>query len=118
MGSAPKIDKYVFGEIVIDGVTYSSDLVITPEGVFPNWWRIEGHRLHFEDVEEYLSKVVIDVLVIGTGSSGLMKVGEEVLRELKARGIEVIVLPSKDACEAYNKLKDHKRVMGVFHLTC
>lgn len=114
----PKIESYRFGAINIDGVEYKSDVVVTPEGVFPNWWRIEGHKLHFEDIEQFLSKSVIDILVVGTGASGVMKVTEELLRELKARGIEVIALPSGEACEVYNRLKDQKRVMGVFHLTC
>ncbi|MBC7238598.1 MAG: hypothetical protein H5T71_00675, partial [Chloroflexi bacterium] len=72
----------------------------------------------FEDIREYLSKTVVDMVVVGTGANGLMKVTEEVLKELKARGIEIVVLPSHKACEVYNKLKDEKRVMGVFHLTC
>ncbi|MCS7233663.1 MAG: MTH938/NDUFAF3 family protein [Synergistetes bacterium] len=114
----PKIEKYKFGTIVIDGIEYKSDVVVTPEGVFSDWWRIEGHKLHFEDIEEFLSKSVIDVLIVGTGASGIMKVTEDLLKELKARGIEVIALPSQEACEIYNKLKDRKRVMGVFHLTC
>lgn len=114
----PKIESYRFGAITIDGIEYKSDVVVTPEGVFSDWWRIEGHKLYFEDIERFLSKSIIDVLVIGTGASGVMKVTEELLKELKARGIEVIVLPSGEACGVYNKLKDKKRVMGVFHLTC
>ncbi|MCD6363351.1 MAG: Mth938-like domain-containing protein [Synergistetes bacterium] len=115
---APKIDSYSFGEIIIDGVKYKSDVVVSPVGVFPNWWRLEGHKLQLEDLKDYLSKVVIDVLIAGTGASGLMKVSDEVRREMRARGIELIALPTDDACKLYNELREHKRVMGVFHLTC
>ncbi len=114
----PKIDKYSFGEIVIDGIRYESDVVILPEGVFSDWWRLEGHKLHLEDIREYLSKAVIDVLVVGTGASGIMKVMDEVMLEMRARGIEVIALPTGEACKVYNDLSTKKRVMGVFHLTC
>lgn len=114
----PRIDKYSFGEIVVDGISYNRDLVILPSGVFSNWWRLEGHKLHMEDIEDYLSKAVIDVLVIGTGINGVMKVTEEVLVEMKARGIEVVALRTPEACNLYNELRNRKRVMGVFHLTC
>ncbi len=115
---APKIEGYSFGEIIIDGVKYKSDVVISPAGVFPNWWRLEGLKLQMEDLKEYLSKAVVDVLIVGTGASGLMKVSGEVEKEMKVRGIELIALPTGEACKLYNELRDRKRVMGVFHLTC
>lgn len=37
---------------------------------------------------------------------------------LAKKGIEVLILPTKDAVERYNELAPKKRVAALFHLTC
>ena len=37
------IESYGFGRMKIDGVTYTSDLIIFADHVKSDWWRIEGH---------------------------------------------------------------------------
>ena len=34
-----KITNYSFGHIEVDGLGYSSDIIITPDGVQDGWWR-------------------------------------------------------------------------------
>ena len=112
------IESYRFGKIVINGKSYSSDVIIIGDHVKSNWWRREGHRLHIEDLEEVTSRDV-EVLVVGTGYFGLMKVPEDVKRFLAEKGIEVIVQKTADACKTFNKLKDSgKKVAAALHLTC
>ncbi len=36
-----RIDHYVFGKMVVDGKTYTSDLIVYPDRVDPSWWRPE-----------------------------------------------------------------------------
>jgi hypothetical protein len=36
--AVPKIESYHFGEIVIDGRRYSSDVIIYPDRVEGQWW--------------------------------------------------------------------------------
>lgn len=38
------IAGYRFGRIDIDGRTYTSDVIITPERVIDSWWRQRGMR--------------------------------------------------------------------------
>ena len=45
-----KIEHYSFGNITIDGQTYTSDVIIYPERVDASWWRKEGHNLQIEDL--------------------------------------------------------------------
>ena len=112
------IESYDFGSIRVRGRNYSSDLIIFPDHVRPNWWRKEGHRLCIEDLEEVVNRKP-EVLVIGTGYSGLMRVPEEVKRYMAERGIEVIVQPTKDACETFNRLlRSGRKVAAALHLTC
>ena len=35
----PQIESYSFGEVVIDGKRYRSDVIVFPDRVKPNWWR-------------------------------------------------------------------------------
>ncbi|MFC1932941.1 MTH938/NDUFAF3 family protein [Chloroflexota bacterium] len=78
------IDSYRFGEIVINGKSYSSDIVISPDRVRDNWCRKTGHELCLEDIAEVIAGNP-EVLVVGTGASGLVKVLPEVERVAQAR---------------------------------
>lgn len=113
----PHIESYSFGKVTIDGAAYDSDVIVCPDGVRPNWWRKEGHGLHPED----LSAVVdagVDVLVIGCGSYGVLKVPETTREWLEGKGIELVALPTGEACERYNELAPAKKVAAGLHLTC
>lgn len=112
-----KIDSYDFGQITVAGKTYSSDVIIFPERVLSNWWRKEGHSLCLEDIDEVL-KYEPQVLVIGTGYSGAMRVPPEVIKEIEAKGIEVTVQSTRQAWQTYNQLAKDKKAVAAFHLTC
>ena len=111
------IDSYYFGEIVIDGQKYSSDVVIFPHGVRDNWWRKMGHELRVEDIVEVITESP-EVLVVGTGASGLMKVLPEVEQAAQARGIKLIMATTDRACDTYNQLSHSQRLVAALHLTC
>jgi hypothetical protein len=112
------IESYGFGRIVIDGKEYTTDLIIFPNRMKGDWWRKEGHRLHIEDIEEVVEERP-EVLVVGTGYWGLMRVPAETKKYIEERGIEFIIQPTKQACRTYNKLiQSRKRVIAVFHLSC
>ncbi|MCM8763584.1 MAG: MTH938/NDUFAF3 family protein [Candidatus Omnitrophica bacterium] len=113
----PKIEKYNFGEIVIDGIFYAKDVIIYPQKINPSWWRKEGHSLFIEDIEEVL-KEEPEVLIIGTGAVGLMQVSEKVKEKIKALNIELLILPTNKACQEYIKLSEKKKTIACLHLTC
>lgn len=113
-----KIDSYDFGSIVIEGKTYTNDIIVSAEGVKPDWWRKQGHSLAVEDLSDVLNKD-FEVIVIGSGHSGIMKVPSETRRYIESMGIEMIVQNTSEAVNTYNKLLEEKRkVVGAFHLTC
>lgn len=112
-----KIDHYSFGKITIDGKTYTSDVIIYPDKVNASWWRKEGHSLYVEDLKEVLNAKP-QVLVIGAGSFGVMKVPKETIYNLEANGIEVHIAKTGEAVELYNKLRRNRVVIAAFHLTC
>ncbi|RLF20698.1 MAG: hypothetical protein DRN15_10760 [Thermoprotei archaeon] len=114
----PRVEAYEFGEIVIDGRRYRRDVIIFPEKIRDNWWRKEGHSLCLDDLKEVL-EYNPEVLVIGTGYYGFMRVPDEVRRYLEQRGIEVHIAETRRACEVFNELINKgRRVVAALHLTC
>jgi len=112
-----KIDRYEFGMATIDGHTYTSDLKIFPNRVKPNWWREEGHELHIADITDVLDSSP-DLIIIGTGASGAMNVPYEVENHMKKLGIELIILPTKEAVQRHNSISGKKSTITCLHLTC
>ncbi len=117
MMSIPKIDHYRFGQITIDGVRYSKDVIIYPGRVQDNWWRESGHSLSVVDLSEVLAAPP-EVLVVGCGKVSRMDVPAETLAALEAAGVEVIAQPTGEACQTYNRLSKSRHVVAALHLTC
>jgi hypothetical protein len=111
------IESYSFGYIVIDGKSYTSDVIIFPNRVEDNWWRRRGHRLAPEDLKGVLAEEA-RILVVGTGRTGLMRVPPETLEYLTSRGFEVIVEKTGDAYQTYNRLAQQGPVIAALHLSC
>jgi len=111
------IDSYTFGEIVVDGKKYSSDLIIFPDKIKENWIRKKGHVLQIEDLKD-VTKYKPDLLIIGKGSYGFLKIPSETKDCLKSKNIDFICLKTKKACDKYNELCKEKDVVFAMHLTC
>ena len=111
------IDGYVFGRIIIDGKTYTTDVIIYTDRVDSSWWRKEGHYLNKEDLPGIV-KAKPDILVIGTGNMGVMQVPESTIKYFEKQGIEVHVEKTGKAVEMFNSMPAGKKVIGALHLTC
>lgn len=112
-----KIDFYEFGRIIINGQEYNHDLILLPEKIIYPWWRQEGHSLALVDLEEIWSEKA-DFLIIGTGAYGVMKVKEEVKKQVLALKWQLIIQPTFQAVNTYNEKIKEGRAIGAFHLTC
>ncbi|VAX32806.1 hypothetical protein MNBD_NITROSPIRAE03-1560 [hydrothermal vent metagenome] len=110
------IDSYTFGRIVIDGKTCTSDVIIFPERVVSPWWRRQGHLLQMEDLVEVIRERP-EVLIVGKGFSGLMKVPQELMDELGSMGIKVIAEKTTRAVTIFNDYRG-SHVVAALHLTC
>ncbi len=112
------IESYDFGRIVIDGVTYRSDVMILGDKVQASWWREEGHALQVSDMREALQSFEPEVVIIGTGYMGMMKVPKETTEYFQKKGIEILVERTKKACDLFNAMSKSKRSLAALHLTC
>ena len=112
-----QIDSYDFGHIVIDGISYKNDLLIWPDKIKADWWRQESHLLRVSDVAEALA-VHPEVLVVGRGQPGNMQVDLELAAFLKEKGIDLVAVPTREACRIINSLAGKRRLAAALHLTC
>lgn len=112
------IEKTIFGSIQIDGKTYTTDVLIYPDGrVVDRWWRRHGHRLALEDLEDLLSAEP-DIIVIGAGVYGRVQPEPGLNKALQQRGVQLVMDPTAEAADRFNDLyAEHKTAAG-FHLTC
>lgn len=110
------IEDYAFGRMSISGSRFSSDVIIFPERVRSPWWRGEGHYLQVKDIEDIL-EYRPEVLIIGTGYYGQMRVAAEVEEKLKELNIEYYIVDSREGTKLYNSIEKERKV-GAFHLTC
>jgi hypothetical protein len=115
--STPYIDTYRFGHLVVDGQSYHRDVIILPDRVLAGWWRKEGHSLCTDDLAAVF-EAGPEVLVVGQGTFGRMRVTPETSQALQAAGIELIAQPTADACQTYNDLRERRSVTAALHLTC
>jgi len=113
-----RIDRCSFGRLVINGKTYTDDLMIHPDGKIEGpWWRKRGHQLSMDDMRELIDSAP-EVIVAGTGISGGMKPDHHLESDLTKLSIEFIAAPNEEAIVIFNKMATEKRIGGCFHLTC
>ncbi len=113
----PYIDSYQFGQIVIDGQTFTKDVIIFPHRVFGPWWRKEGHVLDPDDLVE-IFKAEPRTLVVGQGAYGRMAIPPETERAIDDAGINLIAEATAEACQTYNALREQGAIVAALHLTC
>ncbi len=117
-----KINSFNFGFIVIDGKQYTYDVLILPDGTVkerePSKRRLGSHAIRKSEIE-YISKAPSDVILIGTGTSGLAKLSQNAEVYLQQPDLNLVVVPSPQAVEKFNQFIDEgKRVAALIHITC
>jgi hypothetical protein len=111
------IEGYRFGRFEFGGKEYTSDVIIHGDQV-TSWWRVTGHAVAREDIEPLVSEKPA-VIVIGSGTNGLMKVPEATSRFIESNGIQLIVEETAQAVQTFNRLlADGADVAIAMHLTC
>ena len=114
-----RFQKFSFGSIRIDGVTYERDVVIDRAQVrkrkkkpSKRFRAVFGHTPL--SVEEKIPWKC-GRLVIGTGT-GALPVMDEVKKEAKRRHVELFILPTAKAIEELHKNPEDTN--AILHVTC
>ena len=114
----PLIESYRFGHMVIDGASFTKDVIIFPDGrILSPWWRKQGHILAVTDMVELIAAQP-EIIICGTGTMGIMRPTAELKKYIADSSIKFIAQKSGKAVETYNQLAGREKVGGCFHLTC
>lgn len=112
------IESYRFGLIIINGKTYKNDVEVRWYGDVLSWQRQEPHLVKVKDVKRAIRERP-DLIIFGTGESGMANVLEETREEILSEGIGLIIEKTGPAVGTFNKEKQKgRKVIGLFHLTC
>jgi hypothetical protein len=117
-----RIDSLDFGRITIAGQTYTTDVLVFPDGrVQDHWWRTRGHLLCAEDLAPLMAAKPAEI-VVGTGIYGRMRPAGELVSDLGNQGVRLTLLPNAEARTHYNHQvaqgAEGRRLAACFHLTC
>jgi hypothetical protein len=115
------VDYPGFGAILIDGERFDHDVVVEAKrvrrrkkGPSKPYRSRYGHTPLSVDEEIPWSTAQ---LVVGTGASGRLPIMPEVWDAAKARDVELIALPTSQACELLRSI-DELQVNAILHVTC
>ncbi len=111
------IDGHRFGVIVIEGESYTEDVIVFSDRVVPDWRRKEEHVLALGDLEAALEPKP-EVLIVGTGTQELLAISRAVVAHTQKEGIELLAFDTRTACRTFNELVDSRRVVAALHVTC
>lgn len=118
----PKIDGTKFGSIIIDGKTYTHDVIIRLDG------RVEkrkkklskavygtSHTISLAEAE-YVFETGAEKLILGGGQFGTVHLSEDAATFFQERNCDVQVNPAPKAVNTWNDAQGS--VIGLFHITC
>ena len=120
LGTAVKIDSFLFGSVRVDGHTYHHDVVIDRGRVRER--RKGASKRHRESYGHTPLSAEEEIpwgcrrLVIGTGAAGALPVMEAVRAEAHRRHVELVTVPTEQAIDL---LADGaKDTNAILHVTC
>ncbi|MGB8365992.1 MAG: Mth938-like domain-containing protein [Rhizomicrobium sp.] len=116
------IDRSEFGSVTIDGKTYGHDVVI---GLSGHVWKRKkklskklygtSHTISEAEAEAVFEKGS-DLLIIGTGQEGNVRLSPEAESYLAKKGCKVLLEPTQEAIKSFNRAHGHK--IALMHVTC
>ena len=120
-GLPPRIARLTWGSVELDDGRQFKDVKLWPGGGREWDWGETGTRhrpgIQPEDVEE-LVRHGAQTVILSRGQHRRLQVMPETLAWLRGKGLEAVVLPTVEAVERYNELRETTPVGGLFHSTC
>jgi hypothetical protein len=116
------IEGTAFGSITVDGTTYEHDVIIRISGeVMKRKKRLSKQyygtsHVISKDEAKFVFEKGCDQLIVGSGQMGNVDLSPEAEAYFAKKGCEVLLLPTPEAIDAFNKSRARKA--GLFHVTC
>ncbi len=120
----PKIKETSFGKITVGDKGYTHDIVIGLDRQVRKREKKLSKKIYgtshtislaeAQDVYETGAKR----LIVGTGQYGLVNLSDEARAFFEVQGCRVILKPTPEALEIWNRTKGKGETVGLFHITC
>lgn len=118
---SPRIADAAWGRLELEDGRAFKDAKLWPGGGREWDWTETGtgHSpgIQPEDVDELLEHGA-EVVVLSRGRARALTVPDRTVERIEAAGAEALVLPTAEAIERYNELRETRAVGGLFHSTC
>jgi hypothetical protein len=115
-----RFERFEFGSLRIDGVTYQHDVVIDRGRIRKRKKKaskpFRGSYGHTPLTAAEKIPWKCRKLVIGTGADGALPILDDVAKEARARHVELVIAPTAKAIEELMKAADQTN--AVLHVTC
>jgi len=118
----PKIEATSFGSITIDGQKIGNDVILRLDGSVEKRRKELSKRIYGTshtislDEAKHVYEEGAELLIIGTGQYGLVRLSEEAQAYLREHHCRVESAATPDAIRIWNEAEG--KVIGVFHVTC
>ena len=110
-----------FGLVELDGQTYDHDVLVERGRVSPRHKKAsKPQRDRYGHTPLTTAEPLpwrCRLLIVGTGVEGLLPVAPEVIEEARRRGVELLMLPTAEACARLSAADVHETA-AVLHVTC
>ena len=110
-----------FGELEIDGQRFDHDVVVEKGQIRKRDKNpSKGHRDRYGHTPLSADEAIpwsARRLIVGTGASGQLPVMPEVVDEGRRRGIEIVTVPTAEACALLGGVDDAD-LAAILHVTC
>lgn len=110
-----------FGIVEIDGQRYERDVMVVGGRVRRRHKKASRPlRGHYGHTPLSLAEPIpwtCQRLIVGTGADGQLPITPELVAEAERRGIELIALPTPEACRMLSRA-DPDAVVAILHVTC
>lgn len=114
-----RIDHFRFGNVRIDGVAHSKDMIIIGGVVHSPWLRTAGSHVFAPVDLANIIEAAPEVVCLGTGAVGMVTIEDETIAAFEEIGTEVIVDRTGQVIETFNRLSAEGRdVAAALHLSC
>ena len=110
-----------FGVVEIDGRQYERDVVVMRDRVQ------RRHKKASRPLRDRYGHTPLSLaepipwachrLIVGTGADGALPITDEVVAEAERRGVELIAVPTPDACRLLSRA-DLEDTAVILHVTC
>jgi len=112
-----------FGKIIVDGKTYTYDILIDTKGNVMKRGEMSvtyygsHHSICTEEIKRLVEEQKPQVLIIGTGQYGAAKRLEEgISRTCERNGCKLIIAKTPEAVKLFNESQSKK--IALLHATC